>query len=712
MPAHPSGRRNSIGAALALCLVIAAFAAPAAATAPSAGPYVSGPVEPSVFEGDLAELPADRGPQDAPSEGVIPGQPSEPGAGDFDAGNRTAGAPGDEANADASAPLASFDGIKMTAGAPPDPTGEIGPNHFVDAINVRFQIFDRAGTPLTAALNINTLWATAPPASLCRNNNDGDPIVMYDQLNDRWIIAQFAVPVGPDAMCIAVSQTSDPVSGGWFAYEYPMVQFPDYEKFGLWRDGLYMSTFEGVNLGAFVFEYEQMLAGSPGAFAKFTSPSSTQVRGSRLLPADIDGTELSPVGAGNLFFQTIDGDLTPTPGDVDRIEVFEFKRGSPLNTSTFTPLINLPTAPFDNSMCYDTTAFPHRDCIPQLGGAPLDPLSHRPMWRASYRNFGTHESVVFNQTVDVGANTAGVRWYELRKTGAGPWTVFDQGTFAPDSTHRWMASAALNRLGEIGLGYTVSSSTIFPGLRYTGRTPTDPPGQMAPEQVLRTGAEPDVSGTNRWGDYSHMSVDPLDDCTMWYVGEYGDRRSGIGAFQVSDCIPDTTINGGPTGPTNDTTPTFELAGDEPGVTFECSVDGSAFAACPASFTPTLPEGAHAIAARAIGVKGAIDPSPATRDVTVDTTGPKAKIKRKAKLSGSTVKVTLVCKEPKGQRCKGKLKLKKGKKKKSFSVASGKKGKIKVKTKGGVSVGQQLKAKATLTDAAGNRAKVKKKVKLK
>ena len=315
--------------ALPLLFALAALAVPA--TAGAQGSYVSEPVEPGVFNGDLSELPGDRQVPTAHPEGRLPdGLTTAPDPTQLEDDSGSAGSPGDRAPASLTGPLAGFDGIRMVAGAPPDPTGEIGPGHFVSAMNTQFRIFDRAGTPLTAALNINTLFSSLGPADMCRTRNDGDPIVMYDQVHDRWIIAQFAVPNPPWAMCIAVSQTSDPVAGGWFAYQYNMSDFPDYEKFGIWHDGLYMSTFEGANNGVFIFEYENMLAGTPGAFFKALVPSSAQGRGSRLLPADLDGTTLPPASEGNIFFQTIDADVTPGVGDVDRIEAFEVKRGAPL----------------------------------------------------------------------------------------------------------------------------------------------------------------------------------------------------------------------------------------------------------------------------------------------------------------------------------------------------------------------------------------------
>ena len=664
-------------------------------------------IEPSVFDGDVADLPrvtGSTGP--APPEGRVPGSPADDGVDGVD-GEGSARRPGDAADTDASAPIVSFEGLRMTSGAPPDPTGEIGPNHFVEAINsTPIQIFNRSGATVAGPFQLSSLFT----GGLCGIRDDGDPIVMYDQLHDRWLLAQFAVP-NPYAMCIAISQTGDP-TGGYFAYEFPMAEFPDYEKFGIWGDGLYMTTFEGPNNGAFAFDYATMRAGGVVAPPiKRVVPSADQVRGTRLLPADIDGEVVNPAGAPNVIVQTVDGELTSAAGDVDRIEIFEFRAdfATPAS-STVTEVAELPTAPFDNSMCYGTTVLPHRDCIPQFGTATrLDPLSHRPMWRASYRNYGSHESLVFNQTVDAtGTDIAGIRWYELRRSGGGQWAIFQQGTFSPDTTHRWMGSAALNRVGEIGLGYSASSSSIFPGLRYAARSVNDPLGQLGPEQVLVDGPEAQTT-SNRWGDYSHMSIDPLDDCTMWFVGEYGNRRSRVGSFQVTDCLPETTIASGPSGVINDSTPTYTLSGDEPRLSFECSVDGGGFAPCPANFTPTLGDGPHTISARAVA-KGSVDPTPATHSITIDTKAPAAKIAKRAKLKNNKLAVKIKCKD--AEECEGRLDVKKDKRPKRVSVDGRDKETVKVKVKPSVDPGDKLKATLTLADAVGNTAKIKKKLTVK
>jgi hypothetical protein len=227
--------------------------------------------------------------------------------------------------------------------------------------------------------------------------------------------------------------------------------------------------------------------------------------------------------------------------------------------STFTNLINLPVAAFDGNMCNGA-----RNCVPQPStSAKLDAIADRLMYRLQYRNFGAYQTLVTNHTVDVDStDRAGVRWYELRNTGSG-WSIFQQGTFSPDSTDRWMASAAMNGLGEIAVGYSISSSSIFPSVRYTGRVPGDALGTLPQGEgtlMAGTGSQTDTL-YSRWGDYSMMAVDPVDDCTFWFTSEYvqttgaANWKTRIGSFQVSSCAGGPTPTPTATGPTPTFTPT-------------------------------------------------------------------------------------------------------------------------------------------------------------
>jgi len=448
------------------------------------------------------------------------------------------------------APWLSFEGVgNLFGGWPPDTEGDVGPNHYVQWINLSFQIWDKAGVSLYGPAAGNTLWAGF--GGICQTNNNGDPIVLYDALADRWFMSQFALGFPSNFhQCIAVSQTGDP-TGAWYRYDYLWgAKLNDYPKFGVWPDGYYMAvnqfhgtTFSWQGQGVAVFERDQMLVGNPAArMVKFDLYSLDPNLGG-MLPSDLDGP-VPPSGAPNIFTQVDDDAWGYSP---DQIQFWTFHVDwSNTALSTFTNLVNLPVAAFDSNMCGYA-----RNCIPQPGtGARLDAIADRLMYRLQYRNFGGYETLVTNHTVDVGGDHAGVRWYELRNTGGGGWTVYQQGSFAPDAAHRWMGSAAMDANGNIALGYSTSSSTIYPSVSYTGRLAGDPLGTMPQGEddiMTGSGSQTDTS-YSRWGDYSMMAVDPTDDCTFWFTSEYYPTTSSsgwhtrIGSFRFPDC-------GGTGGPT-------------------------------------------------------------------------------------------------------------------------------------------------------------------
>jgi uncharacterized repeat protein (TIGR01451 family) len=430
---------------------------------------------------------------------------------------------------------------------PPDPNADVGPNHVVQWVNVTLAIYDKSGNPLYGPAAGSTLWQGFGGA--CETSNDGDPIVLYDHLADRWFMSQLAIPNfpnGPFYQCIAVSQTPDPL-GAYHRYAFVVsnTKLNDYPKFGVWPDGYYLAVNQFTcrdlippfgfivcdwgGQGAAAFERSRMLLGQPAQMVFFELPLGNL---GGMLPADLDGPP-PPAGAPNPFVQVDDG-VWFNPTVPDRLQIWPFHVDwvTPSN-STFGPNppgsslgIVLETAPFDSNMCgYQP------NCIPQPGfdilGLPspgLDAISDRLMYRLQYRNFGTHETLVVNHTVDVnGADLAGIRWYELRNAGAG-WGIHQQGTYAPnDGLHRWMGSAAMDSAGNIALGFSVSSRTTSPGIRYVGREAGDPPGTMGQEATIAgvpNGAGYQLHSAGRWGDYSSLSVDPTDDCTFWYTQEY------------------------------------------------------------------------------------------------------------------------------------------------------------------------------------------------
>jgi hypothetical protein len=266
-----------------------------------------------------------------------------------------------------------------------------------------------------------------------------------------------------------------------------------------------------------------------------------------LMPSDLDGPA-PPTGTPNFFVRHVDGDQF---GGVDRLEMFAFRVnwGNPA-LSTFTPQAPLPVTAFDAVLCGSPF---FGTCVPQPGTAQrLEGLAVWLMWRLQYRNFGTHETLVTNHTIDInGADHAGIRWYELRRTGIGPWSIFQEGTFSPDEgapgladdPHRWMGSIAMNKDGSIALGYSAASATLFPSIRYATRLKTDPAGQLPLPEVTMLAGGGSQTGTFRWGNYSSMDVDPTDDCTFWYTTEYYSAtsttgwRTRVGSFTLPSCIP-------------------------------------------------------------------------------------------------------------------------------------------------------------------------------
>jgi hypothetical protein len=450
-------------------------------------------------------------------------------------------------------PLASFDGIGNSAGVlPPDTNGDVGPSHYVQWVNLSFAIYDKnTGGLLYGPVDGRTLWQGFPGA--CGQENDGDPIVLYDEIAGRWLMSQFALPnfpLGPFYQCIAVSTSGDP-TGSWNRYAYSFSKLNDYPKFGVWSDGYYMSInqftcdFAGrcswAGQGVVAFDRSRMLAGEGASAVYFDMASNSSLGG--MLPADLDGSTPPPAGSPNYFVQVDD--------EPDQLQLWEFKADwTNLANSTFTRRAILPTSPFDSNMCGGG-----RNCIPQPGASSpkIDAIADRLMYRLQYRNFGTHESLVTNHTVDVnGADRAGVRWYELRNPHTAP-VIHQQGTFAPaDTLHRWMGSAAMDKAGNLALGYSVSNTQTFPSIRFTGRLSSDQLDTMTvAESDLRAGTGSQTHSSGRWGDYSMLAVDPSDGCTFWYTTEYYQASSAsgwktnIGSFKLANCGTTSSAPGAP-----------------------------------------------------------------------------------------------------------------------------------------------------------------------
>lgn len=446
-------------------------------------------------------------------------------------------------------PNPSFEGIGYTVLVPPDPNGAPGLNHYVQMVNSQFEIFDKQGNSLAGPTNINQLWASQP-TDACFLNNNGDPIVLYDSLADRWLLSQFATPKSnPSHECIAISQTADPTAGTWYLYDFALPYEDDYPKLGVWPDGYYFSSQEGYNccgIDAVVFDRANMLNGNPATFQTFHLSPPTVI----LLPGEVNGS-LPPAGTPAPYARPIDGSIF---GGSDRVEIWEFHVdwGNPAE-STFTNTATLSTDPFSSALC--TAGDLDDNCVPQPNTSTvLESQNVWPMGPLEYRNFGDHETLVFNHTVNATPATfpngqAGVHWYEIRRTG-GTWSIYQESTFAPDTTDRWMGSVAMDQAGDMAAGYSVSDATkLFPGIEYVGRLATDPLNEMTtPEVILQAGSGYQQANGTRWGDYSAMRVDPADGCTFWYTTQYingnsvfGDNSSPwsthVGAFSFPSCNP-------------------------------------------------------------------------------------------------------------------------------------------------------------------------------
>jgi len=403
--------------------------------------------------------------------------------------------------------------------APPDTTGDVGPNHYVQWVNLRYAIYTltRDASNNITAFNLvpgfpkqgNTIWSGF--GGRCQTDNDGDPIVQYDQLADRWILTQFAVSATPYTQCVAVSTSPDP-TGTYFRYAFSYNRdFPDYPKLGVWPDAYYITynmfrngaSFSGAQVCA--FERDKMLIGASARqlCAKTTAAASLQ-------PSDLEGTALPPAGTPNLLLN-----ISSTA-----LQFWRFAVNWTAGTGTLTGPTNIGGVSAFSRACGGGT------CVPQPGTSQqLDSLGDRLMYRLSYRNFSGSERLLVNHSVTSGSGV-GIRWYELTnatgQTMASATPVLrQQGTFAPTNDFRWMGSAAMDKTGGIAIGYNISnSSSIVPSIRYAYRGPADTFGTLGNETTILVGSGVQTPTLARWGDYSTISVDPVDGCTMVFTSQF------------------------------------------------------------------------------------------------------------------------------------------------------------------------------------------------
>ncbi len=460
---------------------------------------------------------------------------------------------------------ANFDGVNNIAGvAPPDTEGDIGYDpatghkYYMQWVNLHIQAWDVSNPASPVPLFTNPIpgdqiWDGF--GGRCESDNDGDPIVLYDEQANRWFISQFSVSTAPYYNCIAVSQTSNPAGAYYrYAYVYSANKMNDYPKYGVWPDGYYMTVNQFTNAsswggaGVAVYERDQMLTGGVPRQVIFDLESVNSNFGG-MLPVDFEGTP--PPAGSPAYFAEVD-DSSYGLGSVDEMRIWEFHTDWASNTWSFglsgLPNQVLPVANF-NLLCGST-----RDCVPQPGTTQrLDGIGDRLMYRLAYRFLDTgEERMVVNHTVDAGSSRAAVRWYELQKTGP-TWAITQQGTYAGDSptdtTHRWMGSISLDRMGNIALGYSMSSSSVYPSVGLVGRLATDPVNTLPQSELVAFSGSASQTGVNRWGDYSSMSIDPEDGCTFWFTTEYSagswDWQTRIVSFKYPSCtaLPTGTITG-------------------------------------------------------------------------------------------------------------------------------------------------------------------------
>lgn len=434
-------------------------------------------------------------------------------------------------------PIMNFEG-QASPYYPPDANGTVGPNHYMQTINTVYAIYNKTGTLVAGPTNMNLLFSGVTGATC----NDGDPLILFDEQADRWLAVEFSICGANNYMLVAVSTTNDP-TGTWYKYSFDVDDMPDYEKFGIWRDGYYMGVNNSSGKDIYVFERSQMLIGgaSPQFMGFDNSWRPSTIDGFVCVPpVDNDGA-FAPTGSPALFIAFNDDAIG---GGSDQLWIYELAvNWTTLASSTFVRSQQLAVTPFDSN--FGNTW----ENIPQAGTTQkLDAIPQVIMNVPQYRNFGTYQTIVCCHTVDVdGTDHAGVRWYELRRT-TGTWSVRQSGTYAPDAHSRWMGSISLNGYGQIGLGYSVSSSSMNPAIRYCGQSASayaSASGNLDMAETVIINGTNSQTGAERWGDYAGMSVDPANDRTFWFTTEYigsgGSRKTKIASFQFGNPPTVTTL---------------------------------------------------------------------------------------------------------------------------------------------------------------------------
>lgn len=423
------------------------------------------------------------------------------------------------------APLVNFNG---NSGAfPPDPSGAAGPDHYVQAVNTRYRVYDKTGSPMTSSMNLSSLWAGS--------TNSGDPIVMYDRHADRWVITQFQT--GSNEILLAVSTSPDPTDT-YYTYSFSFPTFPDYPKYSIWSDGYYMTSNTSTQ-NAVVFEREKMLAGDPTAqmISKNLPGQATDYGFRSVLPADADG-DLPPYGTPCPMFLFEDDAYSGAAQDRIRVMEYSVDWNNP-SAATLAYTQSIPVSAFDGVF----SGSQWNDIAQPGTSQRLDAIASIFNYRAQYIRWPGYNTLMLCNAVDVGGLTSGIRWYELHQGNADndpTWTVFQEGTYAPnDGKSRFLGSISKDFNGHVGLAYSIAGSSTFAGLAYTGRLNWDAPGEMTFTEQVAVDGQGAQTGGNRYGDYAQMTLDP-DGETFWYTGEYlgngGNRLTRIFSFNLQQQV--------------------------------------------------------------------------------------------------------------------------------------------------------------------------------
>jgi len=404
----------------------------------------------------------------------------------------------------------NFDGTSITETqgfVPPDPTGAVGPNHYVHAVNSAFKIFDKSGNILAGPSVLSTLFPGV---------NDGDPIVLYDQIADRWFISQFNTST--NGLLIAVSTTPDP-TGTYNTWEFPLDSFPDYPHYTIWHDAYYLTANKSGN-NTYALDRQALIDGDASpAIVAFSLPGVVQNTNTVFSPepANLLGSLYDVDTPGYIVYLQDDGWSGSITQDHLKIWEIEMDWVTTTNSTISSVPLELNTVPFEATFA----PFGTGDVAQPGTSQKIDMIGGIISYMVNYRKFAGHNSMIITFNVDVDGNdTSGIRWFELRNDDSNPWSIYQEGTYAPADGHsRFMGSAAIDAQGNIGLGFNIASSNLPVGIRYTGRYFDDPLGTMTVAETTIVDGVGVQTFSNRFGDYSHLTMDP-DDFTFWHTAEY------------------------------------------------------------------------------------------------------------------------------------------------------------------------------------------------